>query len=98
MGLAVLPSRLKSEIALMEDAILSGTSFDDVPDIQKHKDWFERFADCYEFTPENTEGILKTEIGKTFVNVLKDAGVYKDNECGRAAFLKFTKALGATLI
>jgi UDPglucose--hexose-1-phosphate uridylyltransferase len=97
MGLAVLPSRLKAEIALMREAILSGTPFSQIPEIEKHKEWFERFCDSYEFTPENTEGILRTEIGKTFVNVLKDAGVYKDNESGRAAFMKFVMSVGASL-
>jgi UDPglucose--hexose-1-phosphate uridylyltransferase len=35
------------------------------------------------------EGLFKTEIGKTFVRVLKDAGVYKDTDGGRAAFMRF---------
>ena len=89
MGLAVLPSRLKSEMGLMRDAILSGVDFATVPEIEKHGDWFRRFKDNYTFTPENTEDILKKEIGKTFVRVLSDAGVYKDNEEGRAAIGRF---------
>ncbi len=89
MGLAVLPARLKSEIALMKDAILSGTDFGTVAEIEKHKDWFNRFKASYTFTEENTEEILKSEIGKTFVCVLRDAGVFKDTECGRAHFMKF---------
>ena len=38
---------------------------------------------------ENTEKFLTDEIGKTFVRVLSDAGVYKDTTGGRRAFLRF---------
>ena len=89
MGLAVLPSRLKAEIEIMKDAILSGKDFSDVSEISKHKRWFEAFRDKYEFTEENTEEILKSEIGKTFVGVLSDAGVFKCDPIGTDAFLKF---------
>ena len=89
MGLAVLPARLKSEIALMSEAVLSGRDFAEIPDIEKHKDWFEAFRNNYKFTKENTEDILKEEIGKTFVKVLYDAGVYKDNAAGLESFLAF---------
>ena len=89
MGLAVLPARLKSEIAQMCDAAIAGVDFTTVPDIEKHAEWFESFRDNYDFTPDSAEGIFKTEIGKTFVRVLCDAGVYKCTEQGRAAFMRF---------
>ncbi len=89
MGLAVLPARLKSEMADMKKAILSDTDFSTVPSIAKHKEWFEAFKDNYTFTKENTDEIIKTEVGRTFVEVLKDSGVYKDTEDGRAAFMRF---------
>ena len=89
MGLAVLPARLKDELAIMEGAILDGKSFSDIPEIEKHAEWYDCFKDDYIFTPENTLDILKGEVGKTFVNVLRDAGVYKDTEQGMRAFLRF---------
>ena len=89
MGLAVLPARLKDEIAKMKDAILCGKSFLDDADIEKHSEWFSKFRDNYEFNEENTEDIIKLEIGKTFVRVLQDAGVFKDTEEGRRYFLRF---------
>lgn len=89
MGLAVLPSRLKHEIELMKDAIAKGTPFAAVPELEKHAEWFSKFSADYTFTKDNTEEILKTEIGKTFVRVLEDAGVYKTDGNGRAAFLRF---------
>ncbi len=93
MGLAVLPARLKGEIDDMKRAIAEGKDFAEVESIAKHKAWFEAFKDNYSLTPENADGIIKTEIGKTFVRVLKDAGVYKDTEEGRAAFLRFIDAV-----
>lgn len=94
MGLAVLPARLKAEIAAMKEAILSGTDFSTLPEIEKHAAWFTSFRDKYTFTPENTEDILKDEIGKTFVRVLEDAGVYKCTSEGRNAFLRFVSVCG----
>ena len=89
MGLAVLPARLKEEIAVMREFIIAGKDLASDERIEKHKDWFLRFKDNYEFTEENTEDILKEEIGKTFQRVLEDAGVYKNTESGRNAFLRF---------
>lgn len=94
MGLAVLPARLKEEIALLSRAILAGEDFSEDEKIGKHYAWFCAFRDKYTFTAENVEKILKTEIGNTFVNVLRDAGVYKDNEEGTRAFLRFVSAVG----
>ena len=54
-----------------------------------HKAWLEAFKDNYTFTEENTEEILKGEIGNTFVRVLQDAGVYKDTDSGLEDFLRF---------
>ena len=95
MGLAVLPARLKDEIADMCDAILAGRDFADCATIAKHKDWFLSFRDNYTFTPETVREILKKEIGATFVRVLTDAGVYKRDANGRKAFLRFVAAVNS---
>ena len=89
MGLAVLPARLKGEMEEMKKAILSGADFAATETIAKHKAWFLSFAGNYTFTEENTEKILKKEIGNTFVRVLTDAGVFKRDEAGQAAFMRF---------
>lgn len=94
MGLAVLPARLKDEIAIMKDAILSGKDFSSIEEIEKHKAWYEAFKSNYTFTQENTDDILKKEIGKTFVKVLEDAGVYKCTPDGREAFMHFVESVG----
>ena len=89
MGLAVLPARLKDEIATMCDAILQGKDFANDETIAKHRDWFLKFKDNYTFTPQTVRGIIEKEIGATFVRVLTDAGVYKRDEAGLAAFRRF---------
>ena len=96
MGLAVLPSRLKSEIAEMKELILEGKPLSEKESKAKHLDWFLRFKDNYTFTEENTEQILMEEIGKTFVRVLEDAGVYKTTKEGRDAFLRFVDKVNKT--
>lgn len=94
MGLAVLPSRLKDEMALLKEYILEGRDVSSNEALAKHADWVAEFLPKYDsITEENIEEILQQEIGKVFVQVLEDAGVYKCTEEGRAAFLKFIHTL-----
>lgn len=94
MGLAVLPSRLKQEMALLKDAILTGSDLEKDEILQKHAEWVAEFLPSYpEINGENIDEILRQEIGKVFVQVLEDAGVYKCTPEGREAFLKFVKTL-----
>ena len=96
MGLAVLPARLKDEMEAVREAILSGTELSENEKTAKHLSWVNAFRESYTFTEENTRDILFAEIGKTFVRVLEDAGVYKNTEAGRAAFLRFVDAVNST--
>ena len=91
MGLAVLPSRLKSEIEMLCGAVLEGKNIADIPEIEKHAEWFAEFKENYSFNAENVKEIIESEIGKTFVKVLEDAGVYKRTAEGKNAFLKFVE-------
>ena len=95
MGLAVLPARLKTEMATLEDALVNGKDIRADETIAKHADWVEKFRANYTFTAENTAEIIRAEIGKTFVLVLEDAGVYKCTANGRAAFMRFVDAVNA---
>jgi len=94
MGLAVLPARLKDEIAALENAMLSGADLRKDEVLEKHADWVEEFLPKYEVVDkDNIHEILQTEIGLVFNEVLLDAGVYKCTEEGRAAFLRFVDAV-----
>ncbi len=87
MGLAVLPARLKQELAGIEEAILNGTPL--TGELKKHEEWIHELLQKQSFTPENTASILKMEVGKVFAQVLEHAGVYKRTPEGAAAFDRF---------
>ena len=90
MGLAVLPARLKDEMAQLEQAILDGADIRSNEILEKHADWVEEFLPKYEdVNPGNIEEIIRKEIGLVFNEVLKDSGVYKCDEEGRKAFERF---------
>ena len=94
MGLAVLPSRLKSEMELLKTCILEGKPFTDYPELEKHIPWAEEFLPRYETVNEgNIMEILQREIGRVFVHVLEDAGVFSCDAEGRKAFLRFVETL-----
>ncbi len=87
MGLAVLPSRLKQElselaVALVENQPLTGS-------LEKHAVWAEELKARHSFTAENALDIILQETGRVFAGVLEDAGVYKNDEQGKAAFRRF---------
>ena len=96
MGLAVLPSRLKSELAILKEEILAGCPCTS-DSTAKHLSWYNAFKGNYTFTKENTEDILKDEVGKTFLGVLTDAGVYKDTNDGKSAFMRFVNSVGGRI-
>jgi UDPglucose--hexose-1-phosphate uridylyltransferase len=93
MGLAVLPARLKTEMELLAEKILAGADISADERTEKHAKWFSAFADSYVFGAENVDEILRAEIGKTFVKVLEDAGVYKRTNDGKEAFLRFCRSV-----
>lgn len=95
MGLAVLPSRLKEELNLLGEYILSGNDITSNEIIEKHAKWVQGFLPNYEdVTAENIEDILKKEVGLVFERVLEDSGVYKCNEEGRKGFNRFLTSVG----
>ena len=89
MGLAVLPARLKGELARLEEMLVSGGDIAADEELKKHAPWAEELKKQYTFTTENTGEILRKEVGKVFAQVLEHAGVYKRTEEGKAAFLRF---------
>ena len=94
MGLAILPSRLKSEIALLKEYILAGKDVASNEEIAKHSDWVLDFLPNYVNIDElNIDGILRDEIGTVFSHVLEDAGVFKQTVEGLDAFSRFTDVL-----
>ena len=91
MGLAVLPARLKGELAAVADSLVSGSDLRASALTEKHADWAERFQTKYTITRENALDIVQRETGLVFAQVLEHAGVYKRSNEGREAFLRFLK-------
>ena len=107
MGLAVLPSRLKKEMNLLEDAIMAGKDIEQIRQIDElapHADWAKDIVTKYddiisdaniseEQKKNNLHKIIQDEIGYVFSGVLKDAGVFKCTPEGTKAFVKFIETL-----
>ena len=95
MGLAVLPSRLKAELTALETAIIMGKNLREDELTAKHADWAEEFLKKYDdVNITNVDEIVKKEVGLVFLEVLKDAGVYKRSEDGMKAFMRFIRECG----
>ncbi|MBQ4119794.1 MAG: UDP-glucose--hexose-1-phosphate uridylyltransferase [Clostridia bacterium] len=90
MGLAVLPARLKNEMALLKTAILENRDIKNDEILEKHSDWAEEIKQKYnDINKENIDKIIEDEIGIIFAKVLSDAGVFKNTE----DFLRFAKVV-----
>lgn len=94
MGLAVLPPRLKDELEALADAIVSGKDLLADEKTALHAEWVKGFIGNYsDINAENVMDILKAEVGKVFATVLEHAGVFKRNEEGFAAFMRFIESV-----
>ena len=93
MGLAVLPARLKDELAELGRRLAAGEDLTASPLTEKHAPWAEELKSRYDFTSDNAEAILQKEVGEVFKTVLEHAGVFKCSEEGRAAFLRFAESV-----
>lgn len=90
MGLAILPPRLKSEMIEVQKYLLNQPN--KIADY--HREWADQIKDQYAtLTAENIEEVIHNEIGKVFVRVLEDAGVFKRDAQGRKALMKFIKSV-----
>lgn len=91
MGLAILPGRLKKELAAVEEKLVSGGDMTTDPLTASHAAWAENIAKKYEITEANVSEIVKEETGLVFAKVLEQAGVYARTPEGKEAFLRFIR-------
>lgn len=89
MGLAVLPPRLKDELKEVSKYLLNqeNTMAD------YHQPWTDSLLAENEITVENVNQVVETAVGEVFKRVLEDAGVFKRDAKGQAAFEKFVQTL-----
>ncbi|WP_409345738.1 UDP-glucose--hexose-1-phosphate uridylyltransferase [Paenibacillus sp. MBLB4367] len=103
MGLAVLPGRLKQELEQIKLLLCGEGGADAIVKLQqadhplhKHAAWVAELAQTYGagHSAERAEAVLRDEVGRKFMQVLEDAGVYKRNEAGQTAFDRFMASQG----
>lgn len=99
MGLFILPGRLQAELAGLE-GYLTGEKplVPPAPDdpLFKHFEWARALAGQYgaALAPEEAKDLLRRALSEVCAHVLEDAGVFKLDAPGRAAFEKFLAAFG----
>ena len=93
MGLAVLPARLKEELAQLAQLLRDGGDLYADEATAKHAPWAEELKTRHDFSKEDAEAVLRQEVGQVFMQVLEDAGVFKRDEAGQAAFLRFAESV-----
>ena len=91
MGLAVLPARLKTELAAVAEKLVKGEDLRTDPLTESHASWVEGFKDKYTITRDNALDLVYKETGLVFAKVLEHAGVYARTTEGKEAFLRFLR-------
>lgn len=96
MGLAVLPARLKTELAALRNAVLSGADLQSNETLAKHADWMQEILTRHpDFSAETADNILQQEVGRAYCAILEQCGVFARNPDGRRAFERFLASLNA---
>ena len=95
-GLAILPSRLKKELAAIREILLGNELETDHPEVEKHSAWIAELRTKYGiFSPETIDDVLRNEVVNVFTLMLEDCGVFKHTPSGEASFDRFVRyALG----
>lgn len=89
MGRAILPARLKTELAEVGKYLL------DQPNqmVAMHQAWAGQLKATNTITADNVTTVIDTAVGNVFARVLADAGVFKWDDAGEAAFDRFVAAM-----
>lgn len=89
MGRAILPARLKTELAEVGKYLL------DQPNemVPMHQAWADQLKADNTITADNVTTVIDKAVGNVFARVLADAGVFKWDDQGEAAFDRFVATL-----
>lgn len=93
LGLAVLPRRLESELNILKNAIINHIDYTSYKELDKHNKWIKDLLKTYKFNSSNIDEILRNEVGSIFVKILENAGVFKQDEKGKTAFIEFARTI-----
>ena len=89
MGRAILPARLKDELAEVKKFWLG----QDNQIADSHLPWAKAVQTRREITTTNVDAVLQEEVAQVFSDVLADAGVFKNDDAGRAGWQRFIDQL-----
>ena len=89
MGRAILPARLKSELAEVKKFWLG----QDNQIADSHLPWAKEIQAKMAITPDNVDEVMEQELANVFANVLENAGVFKDDDAGQAGWSRFIEKL-----
>lgn len=97
MGLAILPGRLKKELDGIAEVL--DENKDQIPEeLLIHKDWINDIRKRFIDYTDSTDRFLKNEVSAVFLKVLKDCGVFKDDDEGILAFKSFISNVERVLV
>ncbi len=89
MGRAILPARLKSELAEVKKFWLG----QDNQIADSHLPWAKEIQTKMTITPDNVDEVMEQELANVFANVLENAGAFKDDAAGQAGWSRFIEKL-----
>ena len=89
MGLAILPPRLKTELAEVAQYLLGNDNNIAV----KHQAWADALKQSEVINTNNVTHIVQQSVGQIFSRVLEDAGVFKNDQSGQDGLEKFIKQI-----
>ena len=89
MGRAILPARLKGELAEVKKFWLGQEN--KIAD--SHLAWAKEVQSSQTITAKNVDEVLEQELANVFANVLENAGVFKDDASGQAGWERFVAQL-----
>ena len=99
MGLFILPGRLKTELALLQDYLTGRKPMirpEESDPSAKHYDWLEEIVGTHGLCKDDAEAeaLLRCEVAKVCAQVLSDSGVYKLDENGLSGMKRFLASVG----
>lgn len=99
MGLAVLPGRLKKELSMLAECLVSKSPLEEIKqnkEILKHYEWAASIMDKYpKLQREKILEALKKEVGLVFAEILEHAAVFKRDASGQQAFRRFIESISS---
>jgi len=101
MGLAILPGRLSAELQMIQKILRGEHKLAEIHDesLAKHEAWIQELTSTHgtNLSPGRAREIIQAGVGEKFAQVLEHAGVFKLDDRGKAAFLRFLEHTGFTV-